>query len=163
MGKSSRVFFLVAFILITGSIVVTYYRFFIARDYVVQEEVGCDPYTEACFIFVCDPLVDEECTGDSSEDTSYYKLMDRVAKNAPLCEVGDETCDTSVCSPGETECYFTLCDPETIRASESCNDPMVYAREHSEAEDNSDTKIDKTSDETVIDDDTLMDDAGNDS
>lgn len=96
----------------------------------MEAEADCDPYTEQCFIYVCDPEAGEECTGDPVEDTSYYKLIQRNAKNIPLCDPNDETCDALTCPEGELECSFTLCDPVTAEDGTECNDPDVYTLEN---------------------------------
>ncbi|MFZ2299740.1 MAG: hypothetical protein WAW00_01225 [Candidatus Moraniibacteriota bacterium] len=131
MDKKSKIFFIVFFLLIAGSVAVSYYRFIVARDYIIQAEAQCDPYTEACFTYVCDPTAGEECTGDPVEDTSYYKLIYRNAKNIPLCDPNDENCAALTCPEGEAECSFTLCDPATAEAdSVVCNDPVAYTLEN---------------------------------
>jgi len=130
MDKKSKIFFVVFFLLIATSIGVTYYRYMILHDYMIEGEATCDPYTESCFIYVCDPEADGECTGDPVEDTSYYKLVDRNAKNIPLCDPADESCDTSVCLEGESDCSYTLCDPETVAEGEECNDPEQYTKDN---------------------------------
>lgn len=151
MERSSRVFFLVISVLIAGSVVVTYYRFFVARDYLVQAQADCDPYTEACFVYVCDPLEEEGCTGDLLEDTSYHKLIDRLARNVPLCEADEETCIVLPCATDETECSYTLCDAKTVEEGEVCSDPNTYTREHPGEEEESEAGTNATVDEMVPD------------
>lgn len=129
MDKKSKVFFLVFFLLIVGSIAVTYYRTIVQRDYMIQAESDCDPYTEACFIYVCDPEA-EECTGDPVEDTWYYKLIDRNAKNMPLCDPSDESCEVLTCPEGEADCTITFCDPTTADEGVECSDPATYTLEN---------------------------------
>ncbi|MEK9151399.1 MAG: hypothetical protein AAB547_02105 [Patescibacteria group bacterium] len=141
MDTKSKALFAIFGILIAGSVVVSYYKFMIARDYIIQAEAECDPYTEACFIWECDPTVEGECTGDPVEDTSYYKLIERNAKNIPLCDPNDEDCDALTCPEGEAECSFTLCDPATAEADGVvCNDPAVYTLENPIEEDEEDTE-----------------------
>jgi len=149
MDKKSKIFFFVFFLLIVSSIAVTYYRFMVQRDYMIQAEADCDPYTESCFVYVCDPEAGEECTGDPVEDTSYYKLIDRNAKNIPLCDPADETCTALVCGEGEADCSYTLCDPATATDGEACNDPITYTLENPIEEENSiDVEGGVTGDET---------------
>lgn len=134
MDKQSKIFFSIFFLLIAGSVGVTYYRYVVVHDYIVQAEAECDPYTEACFIYVCDPEAGEECTGDPVEDTSYYKLISRNAKNIPLCDPAEAGCEALMCPEGEAECEITLCDPATAEDGIECNDPDVYTLEHPEEE-----------------------------
>ncbi|MDP3957503.1 MAG: hypothetical protein Q8Q10_03320 [bacterium] len=128
MDKKSKIFFLVMGLLIVGSVAVSYYKYMVKRDYIIQAEAECDPYTETCFVYVCDPEAGEECTGDPVEDTSYYKLINRNAKNIPLCDPSDETCDALTCPEGEADCSFTLCD--STEEGAECNDPAVYTLEN---------------------------------
>lgn len=130
MDKKSKIFFLVFFLLIAGSVAATYYRYIVARDYIIEAEADCDPYTEACFTYVCDPEAGEECTGDPAEDTSYYKLIQRNAKNIPLCDPDEEGCEALVCPPGEAECEITFCDPATAEEGMVCTDPTAYTLEN---------------------------------
>lgn len=128
MDKKSKILFLIMGVLMLGSITVTYYRYIVKRDYIIQAQAICDPYTEKCFVYVCDPETGEECTGDPVEDTSYYKLINRNAKNIPLCDPNDENCDALVCPEGEADCSFTLCD--STEEGIVCNDPAAYTLEN---------------------------------
>ncbi|MFZ2187898.1 MAG: hypothetical protein WAV46_04735 [Candidatus Moraniibacteriota bacterium] len=130
MDKKSKIFFAVFFLLIAGSVAATYYKIMIQRDYIIQAEVDCDPYTETCFVYVCNPEAGEECTGDPAEDTSYYKLIQRNAKNIPSCDPSAEGCDALICPLGEAECALTLCDATTAKDGEVCNDPAAYAEDN---------------------------------
>jgi len=130
MDKKSKIFFLVFFLFIALSVGATYYRFMVQHDYMIKAEADCDPYTESCFVYTCDPVVDGECTGDPLADTSYYKLIDRNAKNIPLCDPADENCTALVCGEGESDCSYTLCNPATATEGEACNDPTTYALEN---------------------------------
>lgn len=135
MDTKSKILFAIFGILIVGSVVVSYYKFMVVRDYIIEAEADCDPYTEACFVYVCDPEVDgEDCTGDLEEDTWYYKYIHRNAKNIPLCDPNDENCDALTCPEGEAECEFILCDEKTVGEGETCNDPVAYTLEHPEEE-----------------------------
>lgn len=129
MDKKSKFFFLVFFLVIVSAIGVTYYRYMVARDYMVQAETECDPYTEACFVSLCDASAGEECTGDPAEDTSYYKLIKRNAKYIPACDPVLEGCDALICPAGERDCEIIGCDP-TVELEGTCSDPVVYTGEH---------------------------------
>lgn len=129
MDKKSKILFLVFFLVLAGSIFLTYYRYMVVKDYVIETQVSCDPMVESCFIYVCDPENDEECTGDLEQDTSYYKLLHRNAKNMPLCDPAEADCPVAVCRPGEVDCQVTLCDPAAGEDIE-CSDPEAYQMEH---------------------------------
>jgi hypothetical protein len=127
--KQSKIFFLALFLLIALSVGVSYYRFFVAKDYVIEAQADCDPAAEACFVSVCDPQ-EEQCSGDPEEDTSYYKVVHRKAANIPLCNPNDEGCDALVCQPDEEGCEEILCDPNSLAEGQQCSDPEAYKREH---------------------------------
>lgn len=130
MDTKTKMFFIVFFLLIAGSVSVSYYKFIVKRDYIIEAQADCDPYSEKCFVSVCDPSAGEECTGNPKEDTSYYKIIRRNAQNIPLCDPKDEGCEALVCPSGEKECEIIFCDPETAKEGVVCNDPDVYTLEN---------------------------------
>lgn len=151
MDRSSCTLFFIVSILILGSVAMTYDRFFRVRDYMVQVQVNCDPYEEACFAYICDSSVDEGCTSSSLKDAFYYKLINRVARNVPLCEADLATCATLPCAINEMECFYTLCNTEMVEDSEVCTDPNTYRQLYPEAEENVDTETGMMSDEITFD------------
>lgn len=114
-------------LIVAASIFAAFVRFFILRDYSIESQIPCDPYTEACFAYHCDPTA-EECTGDEFADTSYYKLIERSASNIPSCDPADESCRALMCDEGEPECALVLCDGSDPAVE--CTDPEVFASEH---------------------------------
>lgn len=152
MDTKSKILFIVFALLIAGSVAVSYYRFMVARDYIIQAEAECDPYTEACFVYVCDPAPEadgDDCTGDLEEDTWYYQRIERNAQNIPLCDPNDETCDALTCPAGEAECSYILCDDETVGEGETCNDPVAYTLAHPEEEEEGDAEAGDEEDEST--------------
>lgn len=121
--------------LILGSVGFTYWKIMVKWDYVIENQVDCDPYVEKCFIWECDPQSIEEgekCTGNQDDDIWYYKIARRNAANISLCDSEkDENCDPFVCDPDEKDCNETLCDDETkVKQGVECNDPIKYAEEN---------------------------------
>lgn len=152
MDKKSKIFFIVFFLLIAGSVGASYYKFVVKRNYIVEAQADCDPYTKRCFVYVCDPAAGEECTGNPVEDTSYYKIIRRNAQNIPLCDPAEEGCNALVCPSGEAECEIIFCDPETAGEDAECSDPEVYALENPEEDDeDEEDSADETGDEEGID------------
>lgn len=129
MDKKSKVFLLVFFLLIIISVGVTYWRIVIKRDYIIEAQVDCDPMNEKCFIYECDPLI-EECTGNPKDDTSYYKLIKRNASNIPLCDPASEDCQALVCPEGEKDCEIMFCSEQTKNPEDVCSDPEIYNLEN---------------------------------
>lgn len=165
MDKKSKILLAILLLLVAGSVVLTYYRIMIKRDYLISSQVECDPYTEKCFIWNCDPestIEGESCTGDLEADVWYYKIVKRNASRIPLCDPEtDENCQPFLCEMGESECVEILCSAETATEGEICNDPEEYAlnnpiREESECDSEVDEeclKEETEEDETVIESD----------
>ena len=134
VDKKSKIFFLVFFLLIAVAVGATYWRIMVKRDYVVSAQTDCDPYTESCFIWECDPastVEGEACTGDAEKDIWYYQLAERNAANIPLCDPNDETCDPWTCGEGEKDCSTTFCDETTkVEQGVECSDPVTYTAEN---------------------------------
>lgn len=132
MDRKTKIFFLIIGLSIIGSVAATFYRFMIEKDYVIENQIDCDPSIDRCFVWKCDPASDvegEKCTGDPEKDTWYYQIARRKAANIPLCNPdGDENCDSWTCSEGEKDCATTFCDDQTKIAQEvDCSDPEQYS------------------------------------
>ena len=134
MDKKSKIFFLVFFLLIVGSVAVTYWRIMVKRDYIISAQTECDPAAENCFVYECDPEdpEDPECaTLPEEERVSYYKIINKNAQNIPLCDATAGECPEDLaCEEGEEECETILCDEENVPEGESCNDPAAYLEEN---------------------------------
>lgn len=132
LDRKSKILFIILAFLIAGSVVASYYRYMIKRDYIVQAQIECDPETEKCFVWECDPtsLEEEKCTGNPDNDTWYYKIFRRNAQSIPDCDPADENCPAYVCGEGEADCSEELCTPENVPEEETCNDPEQYLLEN---------------------------------
>ncbi|MFH1183096.1 MAG: hypothetical protein V1690_02435 [Candidatus Moraniibacteriota bacterium] len=132
MDKKSKIFFLIFFLLIVGSVAVTYWRIMVKRDYIISASQDCDPAMETCFVYECDPEGDEECAAAPEEErVSYYKTITKNAKNISPCDPYKNECPTELtCEEGEAECEIILCDEENVPEGESCNDPVKYLEEN---------------------------------
>jgi len=132
MDKKNKIFFIVLFLLIFGSIGATYLRIVVFKNYIVEAQADCDPETEKCFFWQCDPNSTEEgeaCTGDEENDSWYYQLIRRKAYDVPLCNPDDdELCTPMECNPEREEgCEIVFCDEETkIEQEVECSDPVEY-------------------------------------
>jgi len=115
MDKKSKFFFIIIALSVVISIIATYWRIMIKKDYIIKAQANCDPVTERCFVWQCDfnSLVDgEKCVGDSEKDIFYYKIVKRNASKIPLCDPVDESCQALVCEDDEPECEVIFCDDE---------------------------------------------------
>lgn len=129
MDKKTKLFFFIFFLALATSIGATYYRIVVARDYVILAQADCDPTTENCFVYECDPEA-EECSGIPEEDIWYYEKVSRKAANIPLCNPDEEDCEALVCPEGEEECEVAFCDEATKTDDETCSDPEIYNAEN---------------------------------
>lgn len=115
MAETQRhtiVLFSVVFFTILFFCVLTYERVFLLRDYTVVGESSCDPTSESCFIYECDPQI-EECTGDPEQDVWYYKQVEKVASSVSFCDPAiTEECPELSCTFGEYGCKEIYCDPK---------------------------------------------------
>lgn len=124
LSKILNIVFVGAIIL---SAVFAFYRYQVQGDFIVKAQAPCDPATEFCFIAVCDPL-EEECSGIVEQDTSYYKILYRNARNIPECAVeSEEGCDAALtCWKGESDCQLLQCDPEDVLEGDACTNPEDF-------------------------------------
>ncbi len=124
LNKSSKIFFLLMFLLIVTVVSFMYYKFIFAGNYTVEGSGECDPAEQSCFVHVCDTAMEEECSGDIAQDTSYYKLIHRLAKNIPLCDPNNEDCQPFACPQGESGCEDVYCSEESVLMIEGdrCSD-----------------------------------------
>lgn len=133
MDKKNKIFFAVFFTLIAAVVIITFMKYFVARDYYIQAEADCDPYEEKCFIWECDPDATDEsekCTGDPEKDIWYYKKVKKIASQIPLCDPNNEDCNALACGEG-LDCEETLCDKATSEEEGAeCNDPVKYTEEN---------------------------------
>lgn len=171
MDKKTKIFLLIFVLLIIGSVSFTYYKIIIQKDYVVEAQVDCDPESEACFIWECDPDSDDEweaCTGDPETDIWYYKIARRNASQIPLCDPEtDEECDLWACEIEEADCEEILCSQKDEEVGEVCNNPEQYIldnpieEEDAECEEGDEECIleseEETTEESVVEDEVVGD------
>ena len=110
-SAKNKIFFTVFFLLLIASISFTYYRIFVKENFLIVNEVSCDPSIEiGCFISeekVCDDKLDESTC---SIDTWYFKKITKFAYNIPDC-TGEE-CEELACLDNEEGCEYTYCTEE---------------------------------------------------
>ena len=139
MDRKTKIFFGVFFGLIAITIVVTFCKFFILKDYYIQAQADCDPAKEACFATTCDPTQDDTCPKNPAEQTSYTKLVEKKASEIPLCDPNDKSCDALACKPS-MDCQVIYCDKNTVEDGETCNDPAEYNKENPPSNNSADKK-----------------------
>lgn len=133
MNRVAKILFIVFFGVVFVAALISFYRYFILKDYYITAEVDCDPQTEKCFIYGCSPEDDETCPENPDERISYYKLIKKKASIIPLCDPAKEDCPALTCQK-EEDCQEILCDDSTKAKSEECNNPEEYIKENPEDE-----------------------------
>lgn len=138
MDTKSKILFSFLGILIVLSVSASYYRYMVLHDYLVEAHVDCDPSLEICFVWECDPETEGECTGDEEEDTWYFKIAHRNAKNITSCDPQDEECQQFQCpEEGEEACDEVLCATDTLTEyalEGSCTNPEDFIESEIEEE-----------------------------
>ncbi|HBI34456.1 MAG TPA: hypothetical protein DEA43_01085 [Candidatus Moranbacteria bacterium] len=141
MDKKSKILLWFLALLIIASVGATYWRIMVKKDYVIEAQIDCDPYEDACFVWECDPestVEGEACTGDPELDVWYFSVAARKAANIPLCNPEtDEDCDPWTCEDGEKKCSETFCSEELMAAqyASACVDPIQFVIDNPVEED----------------------------
>lgn len=130
-NKENKMLLILLSIFVIAVFAYTYNRFYIQKDYIVEQHVSCDPETENCFVWQCDPAV-EECSENEEENVDYYKLIEKHAASIPECS--GEDCEELTCEVGEEDCVITLCTPADaeLEGVECSNDLMEEGTEETE-------------------------------
>ncbi len=93
MDVKSQYLFLILGLLIVGSIIITYHRIVVLRDYEVVAHISCDSEREQCF------------TEEDGDQTYYYKIIHKQARYMASCNPDEEECPELSCAVGEPKCF----------------------------------------------------------
>lgn len=116
--KRSPVYFLGISILVLIAIVgYRYQQYVVDHNFKLKVNTSCDPTTEACFQADCDPASDAEC------DTSPYKKVSILAKEAPAC-LEEHSCEAFTCD-GKASCSISYCSESEVSDGEVCTTPKT--------------------------------------
>ena len=83
MDKKSKTLLLIVEIIVAGSIVFTFYNTVIWHNYLITDQVPCNPQLEKCL---------EEV--DDNGNIEYYKIVKLMANNVPRCQYSVNPCET---------------------------------------------------------------------
>ena len=86
--------------------------------------VECDPAKESCFVSACD-LAEEECSSDPNEDTSFYKIYEKSARDLPACD-SLETCGEMRCDSTNGCIEYTCNEDLSLEIGDECSNPEDY-------------------------------------
>lgn len=142
MDTKSKV--LVAVLILVVALVTAwkYDTYVVQHDYVVYDQLPCDPSTESCFVYTCDE-------GDPECDNMPFKKIEKSASNVPLCpNYIEDACPPLTCEEGEEGCVITLCSEEALEEGEECS----VAEERADEDDSLQTEEPDLSDSTAEED-----------
>lgn len=117
MDKKSKILLLILSLALMGSAGVTFYRYFIINNYLITNNIPCDPKTEICFYVPCTEG-DNTCNPAGIE---YYKKIEKNAYNIKLCDPKVDGCNPLICNKGEKDCVITFCSIEKLSDGEECS------------------------------------------
>jgi hypothetical protein len=103
--KQKKFFFyiLIFFIILIG--VISYYRFMIKYDYIVEYEGVCDPTMQNCFV---------GCDDDACTEVYFYSKAQKYAADL-FAQCGNDVTDceaANTCFQEDRHCSITYCDPK---------------------------------------------------
>ncbi len=110
--KSYMFFILLIACLVAAVTGVSYYRYVVERNFVIQVNTACNPSAEQCFISDCSPADDLSCP------VGPYKKIDILDAGAPPC-LEEHSCSDFTCG-GIASCNETYCSSENLGDGESC-------------------------------------------
>ncbi|MDD4989810.1 MAG: hypothetical protein PHW31_00670 [Candidatus Pacebacteria bacterium] len=125
MAKNSKVFFIFFFSIIFIVIAISFYKYFILKDYYIKTQVECNPEKEKCFMAECDVSSDSECPENPSERINYYKIVEKKAFAIPLCDENSPDCLPFVCQE-KKNCKEILCDEATKTDGAQCSNSKTF-------------------------------------
>ncbi|MEI6420316.1 MAG: hypothetical protein WCO30_01655 [bacterium] len=124
--KLNRWFYIIFFALILGSVIFTFNRIVILKDYQIVAETSCEPQNEeSCFVR------EEEVTTTTPDgleatttETTFYKMISKKAADIYICEKTEskDGCNEELtCTEGEKDCSYEYCSDENVPEGESCS------------------------------------------
>ena len=123
----NRLFYIVFFLLIIGSVAFTFYRIYIRMDYQILAETSCEPKTDktgACFVRELEvATTTPEGVEATTTETTYYRLISKKAATISTCEVSTEKlgCNEELtCLDGERNCSYEYCTDKNTPEGEAC-------------------------------------------
>ena len=112
------------------SVIATFWRTFISREYVIMFQSNCDPTTDRCFVQECTPdAPDTNPCFDAAATKEYFVQLAMDAHAVPTCTEDNHQCTTIRCTPDMgDECHETFCDSadSALPDGVTCNDPATY-------------------------------------
>lgn len=111
--KNKNLIFLITItILIMVVIGHNFYRYFVAKDYIVHAFIECNPINHSCF------KADNE-TSSPVFKTNPYAKVEILSINAPPC-LEEHTCRNFSCESKDGSCHIIYCSENSVEEGENC-------------------------------------------
>jgi hypothetical protein len=109
MSRGSKILLLLIGVAALLSIGITFYRYYVIRDFLIATEVPCDPMHENCFVRHCTVDDWDICDFIHKKYTRYYKIVTKPASNMSLCNQNTQQCPPVSCGKSEESCEVITC------------------------------------------------------
>lgn len=114
VGKKQKIVISLFVIILIVVFALVIKRVYVDRDYLLINEVVCDPGAETCFKRPC-----EECDAEG-EEYEFYKKQFVSAKNVSMCNPSQGECSELICADTEG-CQEQYCDETNVPEGEECS------------------------------------------
>lgn len=136
MDTNSKIFLRMFFGIVFIVVAISFYKYFILKDYYILYQQECDPKTEKCFV------------SKDNNETSYYKNIKRKANSSVLLSENNE--NLSTCIAGE-DCSVIYCDSSDEEEGSECINTQTNQKEKENSNDNGAENINNGDDDSSID------------
>ncbi len=113
MDKKTKILFIIIATAFIVAAVIKFYLFFIKNEYLIFDNIKCDPYTESCFVYECD-------SEDGYCEPEYYKKIQIKGSDYIECGTEDEVCPENTCLDTFKDCEIIVCSEDVLEDGESC-------------------------------------------
>jgi len=117
MLKKANWLIIVVVLILLAVVGYRFEQYYVLKNFILEVNTSCDSSTDKCFVMACE-------AGSSDCDTSHYKKVEIVARDAPKC-LEEHSCDNFLCSNGSDKCSITYCSENALSDGETCTKPKV--------------------------------------
>jgi len=118
MAKNANWLIIVVILLLFVVVGYRFEQYYLLKNFTLEVNTSCNPEIEKCFVMDCQE-------GDPGCDTSPYKKVEILARDAPKC-LEEHSCDSFVCPVGLVNCSITYCSESALSDGERCVKPKVF-------------------------------------
>lgn len=109
-SKGSRILVIFIVLAIIFAIGLSFYEYFIKKDFSLYIKETCDPNIDKCFLHQCEDG-DTRCSS-LPDGKFYYKIIYQKEYKAPVCT--DADCPSITCDANDKDCSVNYCSDESI-------------------------------------------------